>query len=299
MKILYFVFSYRTADPWIRSLFDINEHQTFVEYYDLYQAPTDRMFLDAHDRIAPDIVIATLTAGGPFLPSPGTLAKINAKSPVVFMSGDLGDPPWWPYLKEYRDARAFSVAVNFDGNHDWPKEGKDFTALCPISPTYYRDREPNLAKRPIPFGFLGTFASPSRAEILSYLGKHAGLVLRAANNVSAPYEQYAKFMMQCRLVPNVPISGSDAVRQVKARVVEAGLAHCCLLDHVSSKARDWLRPGVDYIEYDTPQQAVTLAKNLLSEPFLMQLCADNLRWRIQEEHSPEIFWGKVFDAVHR
>lgn len=295
MRILWYVFSYATADPWIQSLRDLTEHELHVERYDTYHA-TDRGFLDAYDRIRPDVVIATLTAGGPHIPDPSTLGKINAKCPVVFLSGDLSDPPWHPYLKTYRDAGGFSLAVNFDGNDEWPKQSKDFTCLCPISPSYYKNAPP-LSERSIPFGFMGTFSSPSRAEILSYLSEHAGLVIRSANNVSTPYQQYADFMMQCRIVVNIPISGSDAVRQVKARVVEAGLAGCMLFDHASSPARNWFKPAMEFGEYLTPEGLAEIINALTHPTMQISVHASLLHKAILERHHPAIMWNRIFAAL--
>lgn len=283
MKFLWYVFSYLSAEPWVQSLRDL-PYDLHVERYDTYDSP-DRRFLDAHDRIRPDIVIVTLTAGGRHIPSPGTLEKIKAKTPLCFLSGDLSDPPWWPYLEKYRPG--ISIAVNFDGNEEWPKQDKDFTCLCPISPTYYLNLAP-LKDRPIHVGFMGTYASPSRQAILAQFSERYPLVLRPANNVSDPYQRYADFMKSCRIVPNIPISGSDAARQVKARVVEAGLAGCVLLDHVSSPAKRWFTPGVDYIEYDNPKNVITYDEEMF---------ATNLRTRIYTKHSPTLMWERIIKAL--
>jgi len=188
------------------------------------------------------------------------------------------------------------VSVNIDGNPNWTCGDNDLTLLSPTAPQFYQEPRP-LTERPILFGFAGGYSSPSRATIINRLALDCGLVIPPRNERYGSYQDYANFLLNVRLVPNVPFSGSDNSRQVKGRVLESGLARCCLLEHDSSAAKDWFTPGVDYAEYSDVDDAVAKARWLLDNPNVMQSMADNLHKRVMEEHSPKAFWGKVFAAI--
>lgn len=302
MRILWVIFSYMTSEPWIESLKDLGTHEVAILRYDWPGGPPDRAIMDAVDKIAPELVIYTGTAGGENLPAPSTLAKIRKRARHVFLSGDLGDPPWWPYLAQYRAHDCFDLVVNFDGVHDWPKEGRDYTALCPIATKYFALQDP-LAKRPIPFGFAGSFSwhdpTDPRRVIIDRLREDAGLRLKPYDHSYGSYQGFATFLTSCRLVPSMPFSGSGKVRQVKARVLEAALAGCCLMDHVESGARHWFEPTTDYATYEDAADAVEMARWLLANERLMQEMATRLQARVRAEHAPEIFWAKLIVEAMR
>ena len=215
---------------------------------------------------------------------------------MVLLSGDLSDPPWWPYLRDFRAAGCFDCIVNFDGNEAWPSGNRDLTMLTPMSPSFFANQRP-LKDRLIPFGFCGGCGSPSRREIIDYLVEHAGLQIKPREEQYGTYARYARFMLECQLTVNVPHSGSDNAEQVKGRVLEAGLAGTCLLEHEASAARHWFDAGTDYIVYRTKEEAAMIARGLLENVTLMQETALRLQRKVIENHSPAKFWARVFEAV--
>lgn len=299
MRILWYVFSYMTSEPWIESLTDLQEHEVFIARYDKFGIPSDQGFLNAAHRIEPDLIIYTGTAGGPNIPQASTLARLKKIAPLIFLSGDLGDPPWWPYLEDYRAHDAITLTVNYDGNDNWPKVGDDYTTLCPIAPKFFANQKP-IVERQIPFGFAGSYSwddlTDPRRKIIDHL-RISGLTVKPWENGYGTYQAFANFLMSCKIVPSMPFSGSGKSRQVKARVIESGLAGCCLLDHVESAAKHWFKPGVDYEEYETAEHAVELTHELLRDPDRMQHRAANLQRRILSKHSPTVFWEKLFSRV--
>lgn len=296
MKILWLSWSYITCEPWRASLESLRQHEISTCWYDRLPQPMDRGIMDAVDRTEPDVVLYTGMADWSKTPSSNTFRRIRSKCPIVHISGDLSDPPCHEFLYAYKDAECFTLTVNIDGNDDWPKWGKDYTALSPTAPQFYL-KQKSIGIRDIDLGFAGSFSSPSRAEIINHLRNNAGMVIKPYNQAYGSYQEYASFLMRCKIVPNVPISGSDAVRQVKGRVLESGLAGCCLVDHVTSKASAWFEPYKDYFEYDTKESAAEVIKALLEAPELMQEVADNLQKKILRHHSPEQFWGRLFSRL--
>ena len=300
MRVLWFTWTLITAEPWHRTLPDAK----LVFYYDkitrppgLLRIPPDQEMLDIAASYKPDVILFCGIADGSRMPSAATFRTLRRLCPVVLLSGDLSDPPWWPYLDTFRREQCFDIVVNFDGNDSWPKcTARDLTSLTPLAPEFYMAPKP-LKDRIIPFGFAGGYASSSRADIINYLIQNAGLQVKTREEVYGTYGRFARFMMECRVTVNVPYSGSDNSRQVKGRVLESGLAKVCLLDHVSSESRKWFTPGVDYIEYETAEHAAALSKELLADLDRAQEIAESLHRRVTQEHSPDKFWAKVFAAI--
>ena len=291
MKILWLSFSLITAEPWHASL-----PQAQIVFYDRLPNPIDRSMLDIASNACADIILFCGIAAWERMPSLETLCRLRSIAPTVFLSGDLSDPPWHPYLNTFRKRGCFNAYVNFDGNDNWPHSAPDFTALTPMSPSFFANQKP-LKDRLIPFGFCGGCGSPSRREIIDYLVEHAGLQIKPREEQYGTYARYANFMKECQLTVNVPHSGSDNSEQVKGRVLEAGLAGTCLLEHEASAARHWFDAGTDYIVYRTKEEAAMIARGLLENVTLMQETALRLQRKVIENHSPEKFWARVFEAV--
>lgn len=298
IKLLWILFDYNTCEPWVDSLLDLGAYDAQIHWYNR-SVPSDQGILDAVDRFKPDLVVYTGTAGGPDIPSPSTLARIHRAVPMVFLSGDVGDPPWWPYIEEYRRHGCFDLYVNFDGNDEWPKGPQDYTCLSPIAPKFFPHGSRLLKDRPIEVGFAGTYShhdpNDPRRKILDPL-RAAGLVLKPWSPVYKTYDSVGRFLSNVKITVNMPWSGSGQVTQVKARVFEAGLGGCVLIDHVDSQARHWYKPGVDYLEYRNPAEALDLIRNLGTSPDWAQHVANNLQ-RAVHARPASLFWKTLVDNV--
>jgi hypothetical protein len=294
MKILWVSFSYMTAEPWHASLHYWNRgkaNEIGTCFYDPHL--DENMLLNSADYMRPDVILYTGMADWDKTPALSTFARLRRYAPIVHLSGDLSDPPYDPYLKRYGEDGTFDLTVNIDGNDEWNRHGaKGITLLSPTAPQFFDNPRP-LADRSIDFGFAGGLGSPSRRDIVEYLQKEAGLVVKPYDNRWGSYADYARFLMDCKIVLNIPFSGSDAVRQVKGRVLEAGLAGCVLLDHVESAASKWFDPGTDFITYTHREIAASKAEDWKEA----QWVADNLSRKVREEHSPDRFWGRIFQEV--
>ena len=305
MNVLWFSFSLITAAPWHQSLRALGHNLDLRFYYDkvsfpngLLPIPPDRAILDIAERTRPDVILFCGIADGARMPTAETFRALRRICPVIMLSGDLSDPPWHPFISNFAEAGCFDLIVNFDGNDAWPKRPgfPDFTAITPIAPEFYPVSK-DLKNRLIPFGFCGGCATPSRWEIIGWLVENAGLQIKPREEVYGTYARYAAFMQECAITISVPFSGSDNSRQVKGRVIESGLARTVLLDHVSSAAKNYFTPGVDYIQYENREHAAELVKMLLANIDKAQQVANNLHKRVREEHSPAIFWDRVFKAA--
>jgi len=186
VRVLWLSFSDMTSEPWIESLASLN-HDLEVIRYDRLRIPCDVQLLNAADERRPDVILYSGMAGGPHIPCADTLRRLRGIAPVVLISGDLCDPPWWPYLEQYREQKACDLVVNIDGNHFWPHyEGSsmkvlwlapsDMTTEATISSlagydtTIYR-----YDKGPIPPDreMLNT-ASQAAPDVILHLGQNGG-----------------------------------------------------------------------------------------------------------------------------
>lgn len=243
----------------------------------------------------PDFVIYIGTRWGP-QPSIATLANINARvAPMVHICSDAADPPWWDLLREYDARSCFSVQVAIDGNDNWPGAERGLTLLTPVDPENFSVRLPH-SSRPIACGYGGNGGVPGgrRRDILWETLTHNLLTCRMRDGAPETYTEYCNFTLRSRMVLNIPYTGTEQMLHVKGRVVEAGLAECCLLEVAGSPTSKWFAPDLEYLEYASLRQLRSYIADLSHEE--TQRRGERLRARIMGEHTPAIFWAKV---LHR
>ena len=104
-------------------------------------------------------------------------------------------------------------------------------------------------------------------------------------------------MSDTRIMPNFSQTGSYERMHVKGRVVEAGWAGTMLLEAEGSPAKDWFELGVDYLEYSTPLRAKELVEEYKDKPEESEAMGIRLHQKVVAEHSPQKFWGRIFDKI--
>ncbi len=233
-------------------------------------------------------------------PSIAVLSKINASvAPMVHICSDAADPPWWDLLQEYHYAGCFSLQVAIDGSRKWPLSDSQMTALTPVDPNDF----PQLVahtERPVVCGYAGNAGSgpgSRRTALLGQLLESKSIDLKIRSNLPYTYSAYCDYLARCRMSLNIAYSGTENAMQVKGRVVESGLAGCCLLEPAGSPTSDWFRPGVEYLTYTDSVDARRIINMLGSDPGATKLCGDRLRARVLAEHTPEHFWRRIFDRI--
>ena len=271
-------------------------HEVEIHRYTRASMPVDQGMLNVADQIRPKLIVYIGSNDPMLMASTDTFLRLKTIAPTVMLCHDASDRTWTSVLEEYKRVDAFSLVVAIDGNDTWPKRAQDFTALTPVPAQHYHDLQP-LGDRPVRLGFAGGYASPSRRNIVEHLVESAGLVVPLRNERYGSYYRYADFMKRCRIVLNVPWSGSDNAVQVKGRVLEAGHAGCVLLEHIDSASQEWFQPGFDYVTYTDKENAVAQVEWLLESPDIMEEIAERFHQRVTTEHSAAVFWDKVFKGV--
>lgn len=298
---------------------------------------TDVEMIHEIDKVRPDIAIYIWAFEGAFVPMNATLASINLKIPLVCMYCDAGDPPAWPQMVGFDRDRCFSLSWNIDGVHLWPggKEWKvdeakvawgalppsgyqgpqprrfypnpiptgwnikGLTTLTPVDPSFFQGPKIAFRDRPFRIGYAGNFGGWMRKAVIEFMQKKfEGIFAPYQRDDNAnSYSNYCEYLRYCQCVINVPFSGSNAAKQVKGRIVEAGWAGCAVLEWKGAPTEKWFRPGIDFEGYGGLADLEASVTAVLEGQDEVEIMAKSLQERVREEHSPQIIWNQVFRAV--
>jgi hypothetical protein len=282
------------------SLFALEDHEISEVPFDKSRpAPARADWLLAEiDGFDPDVVIyESLPIGTTYLPPQEIFPIIRKRRKLVYIAGDLSDPVLWQQVHDYEDQiGGFDLKVAIDGNDNWPHGPRDLTLLTPPALKFFQDLKP-LIERPIPLSYCGSICTDIRVAYLKPLLMN-GMIMQPRDERYGTYGAFADTLRKTRVTPNIPFVGSNNIdTQVKGRITEAGAAGCCLLEWKGSITSEWFRPGVDYVPYDDPADLLKTATYYAGRPELAQPFADNLHRRVLEEHSANVFWGKIFKIL--
>lgn len=289
------------------------------------------------DKVRPDVAIYISAWEGAFVPLNATLASINLKVPLIHMCCDAADPPWWPQMATFDRDRCFSLTWNIDGGHNWPggkdwdvtaehvawgalppggyqgpqprrfypnpiPKGwniKGLTTLTPVDPSYFQGPTIAFRDRPFRIGYAGNFGGWQRAAVIEFMKAKF-------NGIFAPYQRddnpnsyanYCEYLRYCQCVINVPFSGSNAAKQVKGRIVEAGWAGCAVLDWKGSPTGQWFAEGTEFETYGGLHDLEGAVTSVLEGIDEVEEMAGQLAKAVREDHRPEQIWNQVFRAV--
>lgn len=219
------------------------------------------------------------------VPGIDTLRMVGKVAPTIHVCFDGADSPWWAPLEAYKAAGCFAAQVNIDGGKCAPA---DLVTLCPVETAPYDGPE---VERDIRLGFAGGVGTPLRWHMVKRLEEVAGLQIRARQQgyETPDYAEYAGFMRRCRMVLNVPVTGSGQFMHVKSRVIEAGLAGCAVLEHKDSPAHGWF-PGA-LIPFGTMEELEALAVGMPEA--VVAEHGRRLSGLVRREWHPDRIWGDM------
>lgn len=261
---------------------------------------------------APNLIVYVGACNGN-TPSAAGFKKLRDEiAPTVHFCSDAADEPWWPQLMIYEKVGSFSVQVALDGNKNWPLAHKDITALTPIDPKHFPDPPKPHAERAVVFGFAGNPGStitqsggrvggrrPLFAQMIQFGLKYRARTPCTGDMVKSvsSYVEAAQYMSEVRIMPNFAQTGSYERMHVKGRVVEAGLSASLLLEPMGSPTPDWFENGVDYMTYSNMDEAKGIVEMYKDKPEETQAFGLRLRKKVMDNHSPQKFWGRIFDKI--
>lgn len=294
MKTLFITTETNNCDPIVQSYESVYGHAERLRWWherlrvdpDLVLAAENGWRAEDGSTGPWDIIFYIGACGSVATPSAETLAMIGRAAPTVHLCFDGGDAPWWPHIKQYRDMGCFKLQVNIDGAHC---PGADMIVTCPVESRAY-DTEP-APERDINFGFAGGTGTYLRGWLMEELTAKAGLVVRQRTGYETrDYDDYATFMRRCRLMLNVPLTGTGQYMHVKSRIIEAGLAGCAVIEHVKSPAFHWFGQEALF-GYDKIEDIIELIQTVTPEEVVRR--ASFLSNRVRSAHMSEHIWGAI------
>lgn len=286
------------------SLHAVNSGQLKISVlrYDRIGTPVDRGMLDRVGNDDPQIIVYTSQVSGPFVAAPSTFRRMREIAPILHICLDAGDIGFATLLTRYRDAGCFTYTVACDGCAAGPV---DWIGFHPVDPRPYeriQQGQTNLQQRPLIFGSCGGWPYGLRREVIDTLKRDCGLYIKPREETFGSYSRYANFLMSCRIVVDCALSAGGPegrgpyARTLKTRAIEVGLAGACLLELRGCALNKWAEEDVDYATYETPEEAVAVARDLMVNPDKAQAMAERLARVVREKMNPTIFWSQVFSA---
>lgn len=292
------------------SLHAVNTGQLEISVlrYDRIGTPVDRGMLDRISAERPELICYISQAGGPFVPATSTFKSVRGIAPLVHVCLDAGDCGFIPLLTKYRDEGCFTHTVACDGCAAGPVDAISFHPVDPRP--YARDSGRGHAgkhldsfeRRQIQIGTCGGFPYGLRREVADTLIRDCTLYIKPREETWGSYQRYANFLMSCQIVVDCALSAGGPngqgpyAKTLKTRAIEVGLAGACLLELRGCALNRWATEDIDYATYDTPEEAVSVARDLMSDPDKAQQYATNLARVVREKMNPTIFWTQVFSA---
>ena len=237
------------------------------------------------------------------IPLYSTFRRLRDFAPSIHVCLDGGDVGWRLPLLYYAERECFDAHVNIDGVRDWPLAMHKNCAV-ELAPVAFPTDLPvlPLAGRRVDFGFNGATGEGTRRwKLCKELERTAGLTwlerVCYSKGTCIDYREYCQRLTCMKIALNMAWSGNETVKHVKARVSEAALAGCCLLETAGSCTRDWFEPGHDYVEYESPEDAAAKVRVLLGDLPRAQVVTDMHRRKVIEQHNPAAFWTRVLSLV--
>jgi hypothetical protein len=268
-------------------------HEVTVIQYDDRTHDRHHELVEAAATIRPDFIVhigAVEQYHGRPVPRPEIFRNLKSVAPLIHMCNDAADPPWWPLLEQYDREDCFTVQVSIDGSRDNPI-ARFHNGLLALTPIDCRSFEPRpWGERCIRMGMVGGIGHTHRGDTCNDLIRRGFLTFNAGP-VGRSYADMAWLMCRTKITFNYGCTGTGDRWHVKGRVVEAGFAGCCLLEHRNTPTRYWFEPGTEFLEYETAEEAAFICETS-SEDKLSQV-AERFRDRVVWEHHPYIFWNKV------
>lgn len=274
--------------------FECLGHECHPHRYD--DRPHDRHneLVDLALSLRPDVIIyigaIEQSAHCKPVPTVETLLRLRDCAPSIHLCGDASDRPWWSWLTTYNERECFSVQVNMDGNSDTPIS--QFTnGLVLLSPMDVRPFHPKpWNDRGTKLGLVGGQGHTQRQQLILGL-QQRGVLTFSDSSAERSYASMAELMCDTKITLNSPFNGTGDRMHVKGRVIEAGLAGCCLLEGYDSPTSRWFNPGQEYFEYQSLEHAIQIVNDTSDD----HLCvvAQRFHSRVMTEHHPKTFWNKV------
>lgn len=236
----------------------------------------------------PDVVFYIGANEGRGVPKINIFKEARELVPIINICSDAEDTPWHGTLRYYKNHQCFDLQVAIDGAITAPV---DLATLTPVNPfLFIRKKVPKTIR----CGFSGTVGRWNpRSEIINSLEWFGGLTVRKREEEDG-YYNHVDFLKRCKMLLNVSFTGSGNKHHIKGRVLEAGWASCCLLEHEDSPIGNWF-PEDCYIKYRHPKDIAEIIANLDDD--VIENTAYRLHDEVRNRYTPEIIYGEILRGI--
>jgi len=246
-----------------------------------------------------DIIFITHIGDSFLNPDPQLIARVKKNKKVIYSWPDTV----WPWIDKEL-ARTNNIA-DFHIAHDIapervaglvkPKEIYSFGLSQDSSIFYYTKPE----EKPIDVCFIGTQYGERKA-ILDHIQENTKdlnvFISGGARIDKLDFEQYAKVLRDSKICINFSRS-PVGVDQIKCRIFETAACNTLLLDSKNTQTPQMFTEGVEYLSFSNKEEAVTIIRNLISNPEQRIAIANSGHVRYTNNYSPVMFWTKVLEKL--
>tara|TARA_A100001201_G_C4093149_1_gene202840 strand:+ start:1627 stop:2583 length:957 start_codon:yes stop_codon:yes gene_type:complete len=271
------------------------------ESQSVYGTAVDSVLINYVLKFKPKIIIFCLLGGSNANPQISTyqaLKDLGVK--LCFMWPDTAD---WaiPTILELGSVADLSVSwdnptsdfhsnINFPDTHEFlwvPQDGNFF----------FDDQ------KTIDVSFIGSTSYPDRYNTLSQLVKRHNVCVRGGQrSEQLTAEQYAEIIRSSKICLNFSKSPCQKYEQTKGRVYEALRSKCLLFESSNPATRKYLKPSVDYVEFQGLEDLCTKIDFYLQNNEKRCEIANHGFETYCEKYSSQKFWDTVLEKlneVHR
>lgn len=224
-------------------------------------------------------------------PTPALIAWIKETFPLLKQVHIWWDASHPCIQQQVRDLAQFTdLQVNIDGTDLSLLADNAFFAGCPQSPRlFHRD------KQNIDISFIGkTEHYEDRCNYLGYLREHGFDINIAGGRTqqNLTQEEYARQIRESKININFGRTPHGWL-QVKGRVWEIIQSESLLFEYNNPLLHQYLEPGIDYIEFNSPQDLIDKAQYYLTHEDERQNVIVSAKNKLEKYYNYKVLWNKI------
>jgi len=242
----------------------------------------------------PDIIIFSWFGKSEWNPSIDCLKLLRDKG--IYLSIVWPDTGYdWGHniIEQLREL--IDLHVSWDNAFNYPKQHNNHIWLWTPQDEklYFKEDGKN-----IPCTFLGTVRPGERQDFLSYaISVKAPVMVRGGQRQEKlSSEQYASLMRKSLMTLNFPWCPGNFY-QAKGRVYEALASSTLVLERKNDFTSKVIKPGVEYVEFETPQDMVEKIKFYLNNSEERNKITAAGHEAYKARFSSKHYWTKYFERV--
>lgn len=159
---------------------------------------------------------------------------------------------------------------------------------------------PKFGEQTVPVSFIGSPRYQDRSFFISHLRSMLPeFVLRGGQREEnlGPYE-YADFIRDSKISINFSLSPANFF-QTKGRVFEVMACQSMLLEYKNPATASLFEPGVDYVEFEQPNDLVDKAYYYLEHDEERKKIAESGYNKYLQKYTGKIYWDTIFDKIKK